>query len=199
MAYNIGILSELIQQFRQLPGIGSKSAQRLAFHVLDMSAEQASLFTDTILNAKKTLRRCSSCQNLTDTELCPICVSPKRDHSIVLVVESPSDVIAIEKGREFNGLFHVLHGVISPMDNVGPNDIKIKELLVRLKDEQIKEVIIATNPTVEGDATAMYIAKLLKNLDVLTTRLAFGLPIGGDLEYADELTLMKAIENRREI
>lgn len=199
MAYQVNALEDLIDKFRSLPGIGSKSAQRLAFHILDLSEKEAGEFAEAIIKAKKTIRYCSECQNLTDREKCSICENPKRDRSTICVVESPADVIAIEKTKEYKGLYHVLHGVISPMDNVGPADIKIKELLYRLRDDGVKEVIIATNPTVEGDATAMYIAKLLKSLDITSSRLAFGLPIGGDLEYADELTLSKAIENRRRL
>lgn len=197
MAYYVGPLENLIDKFRSLPGIGLKSAQRLAFHVLSLPEKDAEAFASAIVNAKKQIRYCSVCQNLTDREKCVICENPKRDRSVICVVESPADVIAIEKTKEYKGLYHVLHGVISPMENVGPADIKIKELLYRLQDEEVKEVIIATNPTVEGDTTAMYISKLLKSLDIVSSRLAFGLPIGGDLEYADELTLSKAIENRR--
>lgn len=197
MAYYVGPLENLINKFRSLPGIGTKSAQRLAFHVLSLPEKEAEDFANAVLNAKKSIHYCKECQNLTDREKCSICENPKRDRSVICVVESPSDVIAIEKTKEYKGLYHVLHGVISPMENIGPADIKIKELLYRLQDEEVKEVIIATNPTVEGDATAMYISKLLKSLGVTSSRLAFGLPIGGDLEYADELTLSKAIENRR--
>lgn len=197
MAYYVGPLENLINKFRSLPGIGTKSAQRLAFHILSLPEKEAEDFANAVLNAKKSIHYCKGCQNLTDREKCSICENPKRDRSVICVVESPSDVIAIEKTKEYKGLYHVLHGVISPMENIGPADIKIKELLYRLQDEDIKEVIIATNPTVEGDATAMYISKLLKSLGVTSSRLAFGLPIGGDLEYADELTLSKAIENRR--
>ena len=197
MAYYVGPLENLINKVRSLPGIGTKSAQRLAFHILSLPEKEAEDFANAVLNAKKSIHYCKECQNLTDREKCSICENPKRDRSVICVVESPSDVIAIEKTKEYKGLYHVLHGVISPMENIGPADIKIKELLYRLQDEDIKEVIIATNPTVEGDATAMYISKLLKSLGVTSSRLAFGLPIGGDLEYADELTLSKAIENRR--
>ena len=197
MAYQVNAVEDLIDKFRSLPGVGSKSAQRLAFHVLNLSEQEVSDFAETMLKAKKTIHYCSECQNLTDREKCSICENPKRDRETICVVETPADVIAIEKTKEYKGLYHVLHGVISPMDNIGPSDIKIKELLYRLQDESVKEVIIATNPTVEGDATAMYIAKLLKSLGVTSSRLAFGIPIGGDLEYADELTLSKAIENRR--
>ena len=197
MAYEVSALEDLIDKFRSLPGIGSKTAQRLAFYILGLSEKEAEDFASAVINAKKTIHYCKECQNLTDKERCAICENPKRDRSVICVVETPADVLAIEKTKEYKGLYHVLHGLISPMDNVGPADIKIKELLYRLQDDTVKEVIIATNPTVEGDATAMYISKLLKSLDIVSSRLAFGLPIGGDLEYADELTLSKAIENRR--
>ena len=197
MSYQVNALEDLTDKFRSLPGIGKKSAQRLAFYILNLSEKEAGDFADAIIRAKKEIRYCKECQNLTDKEKCSVCENPKRDRSVICVVESPIDVIAIEKTKEYKGLYHVLHGVISPMDNIGPADIKIKELLYRLQDDTVKEVIIATNPTVEGDATAMYIARLLKSLDVTSSRLAFGIPIGGDLEYADELTLSKAIENRR--
>ena len=199
MAYHLNSFDNLVEQFRRLPNIGSKLAQRLAFYILGMSDEQAKAFADAVLDAKRSIRYCSKCLNLTDAEVCAICSSPKRDRSVICVVASPSDVIAVEKTREYNGLYHVLHGLISPADNVGPNDIYIKELLGRLGNDEVKELIIATNPTVEGDATAMYISRLVKPAGIHVTRLAFGLPVGGDLEYADELTLTKAIENRREI
>lgn len=199
MQYHVNALEDLIDKFRQLPGIGGKTAQRLAFCILDMSNEQAGAFADAILNAKKVIHDCPICQNLTDGDICTICKSSKRDKSIVCVVETPADMFAVEKTQEFRGLYHVLHGTISPMDNIGPADIRIKELLNRLSTDEIKEIIIATNPSVEGDVTAMYIAKLLRNFDVRITRLAFGIPIGGDLEYTDEITLSKAIENRREL
>ena len=199
MAYHLNSFDNLVDQFRRLPNIGSKLAQRLAFYILGMSDEQAKAFADAVLDAKRSIRYCSKCLNLTDAEVCAICSSPKRDRSVICVVASPSDVIAVEKTREYNGLYHVLHGLISPADNVGPNDIYIKELLGRLGNDEVKELIIATNPTVEGDATAMYISRLVKPAGIHVTRLAFGLPVGGDLEYADELTLTKAIENRREI
>ena len=199
MAYHLNSFDNLVEQFRRLPNIGSKLAQRLAFYILGMSDEQAKAFADAVLDAKRSIRYCSKCLNLTDAEVCAICSSPKRDRSVICVVASPSDVIAVEKTREYNGLYHVLHGLISPADNVGPNDIYIKELLGRLGNDEVKELIIATNPTVEGDATAMYISRLVKPAGIHVTRWAFGLPVGGDLEYADELTLTKAIENRREI
>lgn len=199
MAYQLTAFEVLTEQFRKLPGIGGKSAQRLAFHVLEMSPEQAEQFADAILNAKKTIHNCPVCQNLTDAPVCSICSNPKRDRSVICVVASPSDVLAVEKTHEFNGLYHVLHGLLSPSDNIGPQDIRIRELINRLQDDEVQEIILATNPTVEGDATAMYISKLLKPVGVKITRLAFGLPVGGDLEYADELTLSRALENRRQM
>ena len=199
MAYQLTAFDVLAEQFRKLPGIGGKSAQRLAFHVLEMSPEQAKQFADAILNAKKTIHNCPVCQNLTDASVCSICSNPKRDRSVICVVSSPSDVLAVEKTHEFNGLYHVLHGLLSPSDNIGPQDIRIRELINRLQDDEVQEIILATNPTVEGDATAMYISKLLKPVGVKITRLAFGLPVGGDLEYADGLTLSRALENRRQM
>lgn len=199
MAYSINALDNLSDCFRALPGIGEKTAQRLAFFVLDMPEEKAERFAKAILDAKRDVHFCPVCQNFTERELCPVCEDPKRDKSIICVVENPSDVMAIERTSEYRGLYHVLHGAMSPMDNIGPSDIRIKELLHRLADETVKEIIIATNPTVEGDVTAAYIAKLIKPLGVNVSRLAFGLPVGGDLEYADRLTLSKAIENRSKI
>ena len=199
MAYYVTALEELIDQFRTLPNIGLKTAQRLAFAVLKMSREQAEGFASAVLKAKNEIHFCPVCQNLTDREVCSICENPKRDQSVICVVEGPSDVLAIEKTGKYNGLYHVLHGTISPMENIGPNDIKLRELIPRLSDDRVKELIIATNPTVDGDTTAMYIARLIKDLDIVATRLAFGIPIGGDLEYADSPTLSQAIENRREL
>lgn len=199
MAYKLTPLDVLVEQLRKLPGIGGKSAQRLAFHILNMSDEQVTTLSEAILKAKKEIHYCSVCQNLTDGEVCALCKSDKRDKSVICVVAQPSDVLAVEKTNDFNGVYHVLHGLISPSDNIGPKDIKIRELLNRLSDDTVKEIILATNPTVEGDATAMYLARLIKPMGINITRLAFGLPVGGDLEYADELTLSKAIENRREM
>ena len=199
MAYHLNSFDALVEQFRKLPNIGGKLAQRLAFYVLSMSDEQVNVFAQTVLNAKRTIHYCSVCGNLTDSDVCSICSNPKRDRGVICVVASPSDVIAVEKTREYNGLYHVLHGLISPADNIGPSDIYIKQLLRRLESDEVKELIIATNPTVEGDATAMYISRLVKPTGINVTRLAFGIPVGGDLEYADELTLSKAIENRREM
>ncbi len=197
MAYYVTALEELIDKFRTLPNIGAKTAQRLAFAVLKMSNAEAEGFAAALLRAKKDIHFCPVCQNLTDKDLCSICSNPKRDRSIICVVEGPSDVLAIEKTGKFNGLYHVLHGTISPMENVGPGDIKLKELIARLSDDAVKELIIATNPTVDGDTTAMYISRILKELDIVASRLAFGIPIGGDLEYSDSPTLSQALENRR--
>lgn len=197
MSYNVNYLNKLSDCFRSLPGIGERTAQRLAFHIMNMPQSKAEEFANAILNAKAHVHCCPICQNLTDMEICSICSDPKRDKSIICVVESPSDAIAIEKTAEFYGLYHVLHGVMSPIDNIGPADIKIKELIQRLSDESIKEIIIATNPTVEGDVTAAYLKKLLAPLGINVSRLAFGIPVGGDLEYTDKVTLTKALENRK--
>ena len=192
-------LEQLIDQFARLPSVGRKSAQRLAFYVLGMSDAEAKKFTDTIMNARSSIKRCETCCNLTDEKICPICSSASRDKSIICVVEDPRDVIAIEKTHEYNGLYHVLHGAISPMNDINPEDICIKELLLRLGDDTVKEVIMATNPTVEGEATSMYISRLIKPLGVSVSRLAYGVPVGADLEYADEFTLIRAIEGRKEL
>lgn len=189
-------LKRLAEQFASLPGIGRKTAWRLAFFVLNLTEEQAQEFASAIVDVHHSIRRCSICQNFTDKEVCDVCDDSSRDKSIICVVESPRDVVVFERSRGFNGLYHVLHGLISPMDGVGPDELTIKELLNRIKQENIKEVIMATNPTVEGEATAMYISKLLKPLDVVVSRLAYGVPVGGELEYADEMTISKAIENR---
>ena len=200
MAYYTPSIEKLIESFERLPSIGHKTAVRLAFHVLDLSEEETSEFINSIVEAKKNLKYCSNCFNITETDPCPICSNTKRDHTSICVVEDVKDVIAMEKTHEFRGLYHVLHGSISPMNGVGPDDIKIKELLNRINSEEgIKEVILATNPRVEGEATAMYISKLIKPLGVKATRIAHGIPVGGDLEYTDEITLMKALEGRREI
>ena len=199
MAYNVVPLTRLIEQFEKLPGLGKKSAQRLAFSVLNMPQEKADEFTDAIITARKTIKKCAVCQNLTDSEKCEICSDTARDKQTICVVERPKDVIAFERTKEYNGVYHVLHGLISPTDNIGPNEIHIKELLTRISADDVKEVIMATNPTVEGEATAMYIARLLKPLGVKTTRLAYGMPVGGELEYADEVTLYRALQGRNEI
>ena len=192
-------VERLIEEFARLPGIGQKTAQRLAFHVLDMSKEDAQRFADAITQAKNTVFTCKICQNLTDSETCSICSNPNRDTGVVCVVADPRDVLAFERTREYNGLYHVLHGVISPMNHVGPDDIRIRELLQRVADTDVREVILATNPDTEGEATAMYLARLLKPFGVAVTRLAYGIPVGGHLEYIDEVTLMRALEGRREL
>lgn len=189
----------LAEHFAKLPGIGMKSAQRLAYFVMSMSDSDAQSFADAILTAHKTVHECAVCCNLTDKELCPICDSARRDKSVICVVESPKDVTAFERTREYHGVYHVLHGLISPLNNVMPDSLRIKQLLSRVNNGEVKEVIMATNPNVEGEATAMYIARLLKPLGVKVTRLASGLPMGASLEYADEVTLYKALENRNEI
>lgn len=191
-------LKLLIEEFERLPGIGKKSAVRLAFHVMNMEQSKAERFSKTILEAKEKVHLCPVCQNLTDNELCPVCESAKRDRSVICVVEGPKDIIAMEKTHEYNGLYHCLHGVISPMDNVGPEDIKLQELMKRLTNE-VGEIILATNLTVEGEATAMYISRLVKPMGIKVTRIAHGIPVGGDIEFADEITLARAIEGRREL
>ena len=192
-------IEKLIESFEKLPSIGHKTAQRLAFYMLDQSKEEIKEFTDSIINAKNNLKFCSKCFNISDTDPCNICSNPKRDEGIICVVEDVKDVIAMERTHEYNGLYHVLHGSISPMNGVGPEDIKIKELLARLMDGKVKEIILATNPRVEGEATSIYISKLVKPLGIKVTRIARGIPIGGDLEYTDEVTLAKALEGRSEI
>ncbi|SDN03663.1 recombination mediator RecR [Acetanaerobacterium elongatum] len=192
-------LIRLIEQFERLPGIGRKSAQKLAFYVLNLSAEQAQAFATAITDAQQNIHNCRICQNLTDGEICAVCDDPARDKSTICVVEDTRYVVAIERTKEYNGLYHVLHGLISPMDGIGPDEIYIKELLERVKQGGIKEIIVATNANVEGEATAMYISRLLKPLGVKVSRLAYGIPVGGDLEYADEVTLYRAIEGRNEL
>ena len=192
-------LAALIDWFNRLPGIGRKSAQRLAYYVLSMPDEDAEAFANAILDARRKIHRCAKCCNLTDEELCPICKSPKRDKTTVCVVETPKDVAALEKTQEYSALYHVLHGVISPLNGVGPDQLTIKELVKRVNEDDVKEVIMATNATAEGETTAVYISRLLKPLGVRVTRLAYGIPVGGDLEYADEVTLAKAMEGRREL
>lgn len=200
MSYYSPSIEKLIESFAKLPSIGSKTAARLAFHMLNASEQETQDFINSILNAKKNLKYCSKCFNITDTDPCPICGNEKRNHANICVVEDVRDVIAMEKTHEFKGVYHVLHGSISPMNGIGPEDIKIKELLNRLAgEEKIEEVIIATNPRVEGEATAMYISKLIKPFGIKVTRIAHGVPVGGDIEYADEITLTKALEGRREI
>ncbi len=192
-------LLRLTEQFARLPGIGIKTAQRLAYYVLSLSKEEAEAFASAVTDAHESLHYCAVCQNFTDKDVCPICDSNTRDRTTICVVESPKDVTAFERVHEYNGLYHVLHGLVSPMDGIGPDSLKIRELLSRLNDGAVREVIMATNPTIEGEATAMYLSKLIKPLGVKVTRLAFGLPVGGNLEYADEVTLFKALENRNEI
>ena len=192
-------IANLIDQLSRLPGIGRKTAQRLAFYILEMEDIDVEKLSKSITNAKEKIRLCSVCCNLTDEDPCYICSDKTRDKSIICVVEGAKDIIAMEKSKEYKGQYHVLHGVISPIDNMGPNDIKVKELLDRLSDGVVKEIILATNPTVEGEATALYISKLIKPLGIKVTRIAHGIPVGGDLEYFDEVTISKAMENRREI
>lgn len=189
----------LIDSFAGLPGIGKKSAQRLAFHVLSLPEGEAEAFAATILEARARVHTCPICQNLTDSDLCPICRSDRRDKSVICVVAEPRDVVSIERSREFNGVFHVLHGVLSPMNHVGPDDIRIRELIERVAQGGVSEVIMATNPDTEGDTTAMYISRLLKPFEVKVTRLAYGIPVGSNLEFADDATLLRALEGRREI
>ena len=195
--YNVATLAKLIEQFERMPGIGHKTAQRLAFYVLNLTKQQAEEFSATILSAHEKIKQCTCCCNLAEDELCPICKSEGRDKGVICVVEDPRDVFAFERTHEFEGTYHVLHGVISPMNGIGPEDITIKELLARMADGTVQEVIMATNPTVEGEATAMYISRLLKPMGITVSRLAYGVPVGADLEYADEVTLTKALEGRR--
>ena len=199
MRYFPAALERLTEQFAKLPGIGGKTAQRLAFHLLSMPEEDAREFADAILDAKKSVHLCPCCQNLTDRDLCPICDDESRDHGLICVVADPKDVIAMERAREFTGVYHVLHGVISPLNHIGPDDICIRELLARVGKGGVREVIMATNPDTEGEATAMYISRLLRPMEVRVTRLAYGIPVGSQLEYADEVTLLRALEGRRDI
>lgn len=199
MEYYALPIANLIDELSRLPGVGKKTAQRLAFHILEMEPLEAEKLAHSIVNAKEKIKYCSICCNLTDEDPCHLCRNTKRDNSIICVVQGPKDVVAMEKTKEYNGMYHVLHGAISPMDDIGPDDIRIKELLKRIQDGEVEEVILATNPTVEGEATAMYISKLLKPMGIKTTRIAHGIPVGGDLEYYDEVTLSKALEGRREL
>ena len=199
MSYYSPSIEKLIENFEKLPSIGHKTAIRLAFHMLDLDQEKTDEFISSIVEAKKNLKYCSKCFNISDTDPCPICSSPKRNSSIICVVEDVRDVIAMERTHEFRGVYHVLHGSISPMNGIGPDDIKIKELLARLSDNSVKEIILATNPRVEGEATAIYLSKIIKPLGIKVTRIAQGIPVGGDLEYTDEVTLSQALEGRREI
>ena len=192
-------LEELADHFGRLPGIGNKTAQRLAFYVLGLPEEEANAFAEAIIEAKKTVHTCPVCQNLTDLDICPICADDMRDQSVICVVAEPKDVIAIERSREFKGTYHVLHGVISPLNHVTQEDIRIKELLARVAQGNVREVIMATNPDTEGEATAMYISRLLRPMEIKVTRLAYGIPVGSQLEYADEVTLSRALEGRQEM
>jgi len=198
-SFNVAPLSKLIEQFERLPGIGSKTAQRLAYFVLNMPKEQATEFSNAIIDAHEKIRYCEVCCNFSDQQYCPVCRSSTRDKSVICVVETPRDAIALENTHEYNGVYHVLHGAISPLNGIGPDQLYIKQLLSRLFDDTVKEVIMATNPTVEGEATAMYIGRLLKPMGIKVTRLAYGIPVGGDLEYADEVTLARALEGRNEL
>ena len=197
--YNIVPLNELVAQFERLPGIGQKTAQRLAYYILEQPPERAEKFAEALINARKKIHFCKVCQGFTDMDICPICVDSGRDRSVICVVAEPKDIMAFERTKEFGGVYHVLHGVISPLDNVGPDALRIKELMARLSDSSVKEIIMATNPTVEGEATASYISRLAKPMGVKVTRLAYGIPVGSDLEYADEYTLSRALEGRNEI
>ena len=192
-------LNRLINELSKLPGIGGKTAQRLAFHILSMDKDQVGALAGSMTDAKEQMRYCSVCGNLTDQDPCSICSDESRDKSVICVVENPRDVMAMEKIREYNGLYHVLHGVISPMDGIGPEEINLKSLILRLRDNDVKELVIATNPNIEGEATAMYIARLIKPSGIQVTRIAHGIPVGGDLEYTDEITLLKAMEGRKEL
>lgn len=194
-----GPINNLISELAALPGIGEKSAQRLAFHLINMPAGKVNRLAGTIMEAKQKVRYCSECFTLTDNEICPVCSNERRDHSLIMVVENPRDLAAYEKTGKYQGVYHVLHGAISPMIGIGPNDIKLKELLERLKEQEVKEVIIATNSSLEGETTAMYISKLVKPLGILVTRIASGVPVGGDLECIDEVTLLRALEGRTEL
>ena len=199
MDYYVSPLQNLIEEFQKLPGIGSKTAQRLAYHVLNLPKESAQRFANAIVDAKEKISYCKICQNFSDKDVCSVCKNPARDKGVICVVENPRDVIQMEKTNEFKGTYHVLHGAISPMDNIGPEDIRIKELMTRIAEEKVSEVIMATNPNLEGETTAMYISKLIKPFGVKVTRIAHGVPVGGELEFADEMTLAKAIQWRVEL
>ncbi len=199
MQYFPAALERLTEQFGKLPGIGSKTAQRLAFFVLSMPDAEGQAFADAILEAKHSVKTCPVCQNLTDQALCPICSDERRDQGLICVVAEPKDVVAMERAREYHGVYHVLHGVISPLNHMGPDDIRIRELLERVGQGDVREVIMATNPDTEGEATAMYLSRLLRPMELRVTRLAYGIPVGSQLEYADEVTLLRALEGRREI
>ena len=199
MGYNIPPLARLAENFERIPGVGRKSAQRMAFYVLGLTEDAAKDFADSIVEAKQRIHCCSVCQSLTDSETCPICSNPARDHSVICVVEDAQDVMAFERTREYNGVYHVLHGVISPLDGIGPDQLRVRELLARLADDSVKEIIMATNPTVDGEATASYLSRQIKPMGLKVTRLAYGIPVGGSLEYADDVTLSRDLEGRNEI
>lgn len=199
MDYYSSQISKLIEELSKLPGIGSKSAQRLAFHIINMPEEQVRHLSGAILEAKQNVRYCKECYTLTDKELCPICSSDRRDHETIMVVENTRDLAAYEKTGKYNGVYHVLHGAISPMLGIGPGDIRLKELMTRLQKEEVREVIIATNSSLEGETTAMYLSKLIKPTGIRVTRIASGVPVGGDLEYIDEVTLLRALDGRTEL
>ncbi len=199
-SYNVAPLENLVEQFEKMPGIGYKTAQRLAYYVLNLSKTEADNFSDAIKDAHEKIHYCSVCCNLTDQDLCPVCRSEKRDKTTICVVETPRDAMAMENTGEYNGTYHVLHGAISPLNNIGPDNLTVKELIARLSSENnVQEIIMATNPTVEGEATAMYLSRLLKPMGITVTRLAYGIPVGGDLEYADQVTLARALEGRNEL
>ena len=199
MAYSVAPLDKLVEQFERLPGIGKKTARRLAYYVITRPDGMAQKFSDALLEAKAKIRYCSVCQNLTDGDVCSICRSSDRDRSVICVVEDAQDVMAFERTREYRGLYHVLHGAISPLVGIGPDQLKMRELMTRLSSGEVEEIIVATNPTVEGEATASYISRLVKSMGIKVTRLAYGIPVGGDLEYADEVTLSRALEGRKEL
>ena len=199
MSYSLVPLTKLMEQFEKLPGVGKKSAQRLAFHILNMSDDKIDEFIETINSARHSINKCKICQNLTENEVCDICSDASRDKQTICVVEKPKDVMAFERTKEYNGTYHVLHGLISPVDKIGPEDLFVGELLKRISKDDVKEVIMATSPNVEGEATAIYVAKLLKPLGVKVTRLAYGMPVGTDFEFADEVTLVRSLEGRNEI
>ena len=199
MAYSVAPLDRLVEQIERLPGIGKKTARRLAYYVITRPDDMAGKFSDALLSAKSRIKYCSVCQNLTDGEVCSLCSAVDRDRSVICVVEDAQDVMAFERAREFHGVYHVLHGAISPLDGIGPDQLKLRELMARLSDGAVQEIIVATNPTVEGEATASYISRLVKSMGIKVTRLAYGIPVGGDLEYADEVTLSRALEGRKEL
>ena len=199
MAYDVEALERLVEQFRKIPSVGNKTAQRMAFYVLDLPESEAKEFADAIINAHSKIHHCAICHNLTQNDICTICANPRRDASVICVVEDPRVVMTIERAHEFQGVYHVVHGVISPMNGIGPEQLTIKSLVERVAKGDVKEVIMATNPTIEGDTTAMYIGKLLKPFDVKVTRLAYGIPVGADIEFADDVTLARALEGRREL